>query len=673
MNKIERIKSLVEELNKYCYEYYTLDAPTISDKEYDEKYDELVKLEQETEFILANSPTQNVGYTTVDGFEKVKHKNPMLSLDKTKSIDELLSFTKGKSSVLMLKLDGLTICLTYKDGKLVSGETRGNGIEGELITNNVKTFKNVPMTIPYKGEVEVIGEAIITKDTFDRINKNLPKDEQFKTCRNLAAGSVRNLNLEICSQRDVKFLGYIVNGLDNTLDTKTKQLEWIRTQGFDVVDYVSLSNVSNELLESFIENLKDKANSLLIPIDGMVVAFDDIAYGKSLGNTSRFPLHSIAYKFYDEEVESIFKYIEWQVGRTGLITPVAVFEPIELDGTTVERASVHNLSILKNLDLYNGDKITVYKANQIIPQIGRNISKELNSFEHQIAKDKTAGGYYPSMCPICGINTEVKISDRAEFLYCANPKCNSRLSQQISYYCSRNCMNIEGLSQKTIEKFIGEGILNSIVDIYNLVDHKNKIILLEGFGIKSFNKLITSIEKSKEAKLENFITALGILNVGKSTAKNLVDFAKGDTPMDTINNILDMQIWDFMRIKDVGEVVADSLATWFNDDKNRSLVRYLTNEVLTFVDDSESIVDALSPITGLKIYCTGTFSSLKKDALRKLVESNGGVFANGYAKSLDYLVVGSVKGSSKVDKALKDGVKVLQEEEFLKMVKGDNI
>lgn len=661
MEEMNRIKTLVDQLNRFSLEYYTFGQSIISDETYDELYDELLNLEIETGFILSNSPTQSVGNIVLSKLEKSTHEHPLLSLDKTKDIHVLATFTKGKDGILMHKEDGITIDITYDNGILQKAETRGNGQIGELVTDNVKQFTNVPLTIPHKDKIHVVGEAVITYSVFENINAKLLLEKQYKNPRNLVSGSVRQLDSNICKQRQVKFIAYNLFGTDITY--KSEQLIWLEKQGFEIVCFRKLEkwNMSQEDdLKYFIETLKEKAIELSLPIDGLVLAHDDIEHGDSLGKTSHHYNHSLAFKFNEDVEISILRDIEWQVGRTGVITPVAVFDDVELAGTTVNRASVHNISILKELQLGIGDEISVVKKNEIIPQIVDNITKSDNIL-------------LPLHCPSCGAYTDINISDSGvKTLFCTNDNCTAKLVQKISHYVSRNAMNIEGLSEKTIEKFIEIGILKSISDIYILHRYKNRIINLEGFGIKSYNKMIEAINNSKQCKLENFIFALGIDNVGKSTSKTLVEFAKrsSNISLDALNNILDLQVEKLLDMKDCGEIGAYSIYNWFSNKTNREILEYLTQTELTFIEDEikEEIIVVDNPLKGMKVYPTGAFN-LKKSELKIELEKLGALVENGYKKSLDYLICGGdTSKSGKIAKALIDNVALFQEEDLLKLI-----
>ncbi|MGU8679037.1 NAD-dependent DNA ligase LigA [Clostridium perfringens] len=641
--KIKEMKSLISELNIASDMYYNTSNTIMNDKDWDMKFDRLKELEKETGIVLGNSPSINVGYEVKSKLEKVKHEYILRSLGKTKDKDELNSFISNKKAVGMLKLDGLTTDLIYEDGELTEGSTRGNGEIGENITHNVKTYINVPKKIKYKGRVHIVGESIITYDTFNEINKN----GEYKNPRNLVSGSVRQLDSKICAKRRVKFLSYNVFGKE--FISKEEELTWLKEQGFDVVDYKVVENLNKD-----IDYLRDVSAQKQIPIDGLVFTYDDKVYGESLGNTTHHPNHSMAFKFYDEEEETVLREVQWQVGRTGTITPVAIFNPVELEGTDVSKASLHNVSIIKGLKLGLGDRITVYKANQIIPQIRENLTQS-NTLE------------IPDKCPICNHKTLLKESDNAIFLVCENPNCKAQLVQKIKHYCSRDAMNIEGLSEKTIEKFIEKGYLNSISDIYTLKD-KTEIKRLEGFGVKSFNKLIENIEKSKKCKLENFIYSLGIPNVGKTTAKTFVDFIPGDNPYIKLCNIKFLSSYDLLKMKDCGEVVANSIVDWFENKENIDVISEFIEDIDFIMEEKVEVVVKENPLKGMKVYPTGKFT-LKKSELKSKLEKLGAIVENGYKKSLDYLIVGGdISKSGKVDKAKKDNIKLFSEEELMKLI-----
>jgi DNA ligase (NAD+) len=650
MDKIQTIQDLVSRLNVYRNHYYNLNKPLIPDATYDKFFDHLSKLEQETGYVLSNSPTQTVGYEVKSKLQKVEHPIPLKSLAKTKSIDELKAWCGDQDILLMLKADGLTIELIYDGGRLIQASTRGNGEIGEDVTHNAKVFKNIPLTIPYTGFLRIAGEAIIHKNDFDTINSKLPDEEKYATPRNLAAGSVRQLDSKICSQREVYFYAFGILECDDKLtDSKHEQFRWLVDQGFWTIHYM-YGDIIN-FLESNINGMKKLADENFIPIDGMVLTFDSIKYSNSLGETSHHPLHSIAFKFEDEAETTTLKTIEWSVGRTGVITPVAIFDTVILDNTEVSRASLHNLSICEELELGLGDSISIIKCNMIIPQVQENFTRSNNLT-------------IPEICPVCGGTTIIDQDNESKFLYCTNENCSAKIIKKMAHFVSRNAMNIEGLSEATIEKFIDAGFLNTFTDIYKLSQYKKQIVLMDGFGLKSYNNLIASIEKSKEVKLENFLYALGIPNVGKNTSKIIAKTFKND--WFAFEEAL-VYGFNFTRLTDIGEIINDSIHSWYNNPNERIMWSGLIS-VLDFIKEEKNEVNSDSPLAGCKIYCTGTFASHKKEELKAIVESFGAEFTSGYAKSLDYLVVGSVKGSSKEDKAKKDGVKILTEDEFLEMV-----
>lgn len=652
MDKQQQIKELINKLNTYADEYYTNDNPSVSDEIYDSLYDKLVKLEKETGIILSNSPTQRVGYEIKKELSKITHKHTLKSLDKTKDINTLFKFLKGREGLIMLKLDGLTNELVYMDGKLVEASTRGNGTIGEDVIHNVKTYTNIPLEIPYKDEVRIIGEAIITYDVFEKINKN----KEFKNPRNTVAGSVRQLDNETCEKRQVKFVAY--NVYDKEFNTKIEQLEWLNSQGFEVVQYGTVQDKIG--MEESIIMMPIGAELKEIPIDGLVLTFNDLKYANILGETSHHPLHSLAFKFNDDVELTTLRRVDWQVGRTGVITPVAIFDEVEIDGTTVSKAGLHNISILKNLKLGIGDSISTYKANQIIPQVKENLTQS-NTLE------------IPKCCPECNNPTDIKVTDNAEFLICTNPNCKAKLVQKISHYVSRNALNIDGLSEKTIEKFIEKGFIKSILDLYRLEQYKKEIVSMDGFGLKSYNNLIKSIEKSKECKLENFIFGLGVESVGLSTAKNLVEFSKtgydNNDSLSCICRISNFNKWYLLKMKDTGEVTANSIYEWFHNDNNIELFEALL-EYLKFTDEEKIEVQIKeNPLQGKSVYPTGKFT-LKKDELKLKLGLLGAKVESGYKKSLDYLICGGdTSKSGKVDKAIKDGVNLMSEETLLEIIK----
>lgn len=540
MEKID-IAKRVRELNATSEAYYNSDQPIMSDYEFDCKLDELKRWEEETGIVLSNSPTQNVGYDVMSKLEKSTHSHPMLSLDKTKSIDDLVKFSNGRDCVISLKMDGLTVLNTYEKGTLQKSETRGNGEIGEIITHNAKVFDNFPINIPFDRKFEIEGEAIITKNDFERINTN----GEYKTCRNLASGSVRQLDSKIAKDRHVHFVAWKV---PFGLTTYTEEFRIAKDYGFEVVPYVTYNSNTDDINEK-IEQLKAIANEKSYPIDGLVISYNNVEYGKSLGMTGHHPKHSLAFKFYDEESVSTLKDIEWSMGKTGNLTPVAIFEPIEIDNTTVERASLHNVTILKDLELGIGDEITVVKCNQIIPQIKDNLTRS-NTCE------------IPSICPICGQPTSIVKENDSEVLMCDNPDCKGKLLGKLTHAVSRDALNVDGLSESTIEKFIDLGWLNSIKDIYHLSEHEKELKSLEGFGKKSVDKLLVSIEKSRLTSLKRFLSALSIPLLGKSASEIIADSLNYEFD-DFIKVMLSDGAWHFTNISGIGDALIKSLDDYF--------------------------------------------------------------------------------------------------------------
>ena len=567
MNKTERIKELTKMLNEYRNAYYNESESIISDYEYDKLYDELEKLENETGLSFANSPTKTVGFQVKSELKKIKHSHPMLSLDKTKSVDDLRKFAGDKDCILSLKMDGLTCLLTYENGGLVQAETRGNGDIGELITHNANVFENIPLTIEYKGHFEIEGEAIITYDDFEKINKVLPEDKKYKNPRNLVSGSVRQLDNRIAAQRHIKFVAWKVP-TEVCSNSFLNRLKYAKELGFEIVPLFTYSGKSSdkENLPEMIESLKIKAHDHGYPIDGLVMTYNDIQYGESLGLTGHHPRHSVAYKFYDEEFETTLNNIEWTMGKSGCLTPTAVFEPVEIDGTIVERASLHNMSIFKDLELSHGDTITVFKANQIIPQVSDNLDRTLNNL-----------CIPPSTCPICGGKTESVKDNDTEVLMCSNSNCKGKLLGKLSAFASRNKMNIDGLSDETLSKFIARGWLTCFSDIYKLKDYYIHMINMSGFGRKSIDKLIDSIEKSRSVELNRFIAALSIPGVGDSTAKDISKHCEYD--FDTfVLKLIDKYNWSV--IDGIGEKTSQQINEWIDDSGNREDFRKLLQTII---------------------------------------------------------------------------------------------
>ena len=655
---MKEMKELINKLNQYSYEYYILGKPSVTDVTYDTLYDKLVKLEKETGVILSNSPTQKVGGEVLSNLTKITHKYPMLSLDKCHSAEEVLEFANGKDVVALFKLDGLTTDIVEDEfGQLKSGATRGNGTIGELITHNVKTYKNVPLKSKATGkEVHIIGESIMDYNTFNKINYELPPDvEKFKHPRNLCSGSVRQLDSSICKKRNIQFYGYIVEGID--FKYKMDQLAFIKELGFDVCEHrlITKDNLNKEYIENIFDEFKEIAKQKSIPIDGVVFMYNDIEYGKSLGRTVKFPKHSIAYKYEDDLQETTITNIRWQIGRTGVVTPVADFETVEIDGTDVSKATLNNISILKELNLNIGSRVTVKKANMIIPQIVDNITKDTDILIDIPSK-------------VEGHETEIRQSSTKdgvkEFLYLKDNNNNIVLTKSISHYCNRNAMNIVGLSEKSIEKFIEKGFIKSILDIYSLDKYKKEIIHMEGFGLKSYNKLIDSIERSKQCKLENFIYALGIPNVGLQTAKDICKYFNND-----IDKIIVSDKTEYMHISGIGESVADSIVNYFIKTKNVNFINSLINQ-LSFIKDNPKENNNIS-LEGKTFVITGKVHIYKnRNEIKDIIESLGGKVSGSVSSKTDYLINNDINSNSGKNKTAKElNIPIISEEQFVELIK----
>lgn len=571
MNKLDRIKELVVLLNKAGKSYYSEGREIMSNYEYDKLYDELKKLEEETGCVLSNSPTVNVGYEVLSELPKERHESPMLSLDKTKDREVLRDWLKDQTGLLSWKLDGLTIVLTYEDGRLSKAVTRGNGEIGEIITNNARVFKNVPVTIPHKGKLVLRGEAIITYSDFNRINEELPEmDAKYKNPRNLCSGSVRQLNNKITKERNVNFFAFALVSADNVdfKNSRKCQFEWLKSQGFDVVEYkvVDKDNII-DTIGWFERAISDND----FPSDGLVIIYDDIAYGESLGRTAKFPRNAMAFKWTDETADTVLRQIEWSASRTGLINPVAIFDPVELEGTKVSRASVHNISIMEGLKLGIGDDIRVFKANMIIPQIAQNLTESGNIV-------------IPDVCPVCGQPTRICEINDVKTLYCDNPECQAKHVKSFALLVSRDALNIDGLSEATLEKFIQRGFIKDKTDIFHLDRFKDEIVAMDGFGEKSYANLIEAVEKARDTDLVRVLYGLGIDNIGLSTAKLIVRKFKGDKEA-----LMNADIQELTDIDGIGEVIADSYVKYFEDEKKRKeYIRLLGEVSLKEMDDTQN-------------------------------------------------------------------------------------
>ena len=644
--KLNRMKELIEILNNASRLYYQYSTPIMTDFEYDKLYDELEKLEKETNTVLSNSPTQNVEPEAIDSLVKVEHPAPMLSLSKTKSISELASFLGNQEGLLSWKLDGLTIVLTYKDGKLSSGVTRGNGIIGEVVTENVKKFKNIPLTIPYKGTLVVRGEAVIKYSDFNKMNEELDDDSsQYKNPRNLCSGSVRQLDSKVTAKRNVNCIIFALIESEKKFKLKSEEFEWLKSLGFDVVEY---HKVTSNNLEEQVLYFKNKINEYDIPSDGLVLLYNDIEYGKQLGTTAKYPKNAIAFKWQDETAETKLIDVDWLVSRTGLINPVAVFEPVELEGTIVSRASLHNVSILQGLSLGIGDTILVYKANMIIPQIADNLTQS-NSLT------------IPNKCPVCNHEAKIISSNDVKYLYCMNDFCPAKLVKRLSQFTSRNAMNIEGLSDAIINKLADEGLIKTYADIYNLKRYKNDIISFEGFGEKSYDNLINSIEKSRNVKLANFIFALGIPDIGLSRAKLICKNYSND-----INKIRNLTFEELSKIDGIGEIIAKGWIDTFNNNDFIKELELLLKEV-NFTDTS---IDNNQPLKDLTFVITGSVNNFtNRDELVEYIESYGGKVVKAISNNVNYLINNDITSTStKNTKAKELGIKIISENDLMSMI-----
>ena len=647
MNQTERMKELVELLNKAGKAYYQEDREIMSNYEYDKLYDELEALEKETGITLAGSPTVSVGYEAVNALPKETHETPMLSLDKTKEIEVLKNFVGNQKTVLSWKMDGLTIVLTYQDGKLKKAVTRGNGVVGEVITNNAKVFKNVPLQIAYQGELILRGEAIISYSDFEKINEQIEDvDAKYKNPRNLCSGSVRQLNNEITAKRNVYFYAFSLvraEGVDFN-NSRACQFEWLKTQGFDIVEY---RMVDSKNLEETIQYFSDKISTNDFPSDGLVALYDDIAYGDSLGSTAKFPRNAFAFKWKDEIRETTLKEIEWSPSRTGLINPVAIFEPVELEGTTVSRASVHNISILKELELGIGDRIEVYKANMISPQIAENLTRSRNLT-------------IPEFCPVCKEKTKIQKSNDVEVLICTNPECQAKKIKSFTLFVSRDAMNIDGLSEATLEKFILNGFIKEFGDIYELEHYKDAIIEMDGFGEKSYENLMDNIKKSSHTTLPRLVYALGIANIGVANAKVLCKEFDYD-----LQKLMQADEETISQIEGVGSVIAKSVTDYFKNEENQRKLKHL----LTYLTFEEMKIETGNPLSGKQFVITGSVNQFEnRSAMKEFIEKRGGKVTGSVSKKTDYLINNDTESSSSKNKKAKElGIPILSEEDFLKL------
>ena len=650
-DRMERMRGLVELLNRARRAYEQEDTEIMSNYEYDQLYDELQGLEKELNTTLASSPTVNVGYEVLSELPKERHESPMLSLDKTKEVSRLKEFLGDQKAVISWKLDGLTIVLTYRNGTLAKAVTRGNGEVGEVVTNNARVFRNLPLHIPYQGELVLRGEAVISYKDFEKINEEIgDADAKYKNPRNLCSGSVRQLNNEITAKRRVRFYAFTLVSADGVdfRNSRQYQMQWLEEQGFDVVEnHLVTAGTIDEEVEWFARHIETNE----LPSDGLVLVYDDIAYGQSLGATAKFPRDSFAFKWADEIRETTLKEIEWSPSRTGLINPVAVFEPVELEGTTVSRASVHNISIMEELELGVGDRITVYKANMIIPQIAENLTRSG-------VKD------IPETCPVCGGATRIAMENETKTLYCTNPRCQAKHVKSFSLFVSRDAMNIEGLSEATLEKFIANGYVKDLTDLFHLDRYAEEIKNMDGFGEKSYENLQNSVDNARTTTLPRLVYSLGIPNIGIANAK-VICRALGNDPERVMNATAE----ELDEIPGVGDVIAKVYVDYFADEEHRDVFRRLLEEV--HIPKEEETADS-QKFAGVNFVITGSVEHFANRAeVKEEIEKRGGKVTGSVTSKTNYLINNDVNStSSKNRKARELGIPIISEEEFLKMLEG---
>lgn len=646
-SSIKKMKELGEKLREASRAYYQEDREIMSNVEYDALYDTLNALEKETGIVLADSPTVNVGYEAVEQLPKEEHERPMLSLDKTKEREALREFIGEHPTLLSWKLDGLTIVLTYENGELIKAVTRGNGIVGEVITNNARVFKNIPLKISFKGRLVLRGEAIITYSDFEKINETIgDADAKYKNPRNLCSGSVRQLNNEITAKRNVRFYAFSLvsaEGVDFR-NSREVQFRWLNEQGFEVVEY---RKVTAETLDEAMDYFAEAVTTNDFPSDGLVALYDDIAYGESLGTTAKFPRNAMAFKWADEMRDTRLLEIEWSPSRTGLINPVAIFEPVELEGTTVSRASVHNISIMKELKLGIGDTIRVYKANMIIPQIAENLTGSGNA-------------PIPHTCPACGQETVVKKENDVECLFCVNPGCPAKKIKSFGLFTSRDAMNIDGLSEATLEKFIARGFIHDFGDIFEISRYKDEIVEMEGFGQKSYDNLMESLERAKETTLPRVIYSLGIANIGLANAKVICRHFDND-----LDRIRHASLEEVSDIDTIGPVIAGNLVAYFKDEDNNRRLDHL----MSFLHIQEDSPKQEQIFEGMNFVITGSLVHFgNRSEAKELIESLGGKVTGSVTKKTNYLINNDIQSnSSKNKKARELGIPILSEEDFQKL------
>lgn len=645
----DRMKELIRILDEAAKAYYQEDREVISNYEYDKLYDELLNIEKETGMVLAGSPSEKIGYEILSELPKEAHDEPMLSLDKTKSVDELKDWLGMEKALLSWKLDGLTIVLTYRGGKLVKAVTRGNGELGEVITNNAKVFKNIPLTINYRDELILRGEAVIRYSDFEKINEEIEDvDAKYKNPRNLCSGSVRQLNNEITAKRNVNFFAFSLvkaEGIDFKNSNEQKIL-WLNKLGFETVEY---RMTDKNAIEKDISYFSERISANDFPSDGLVLLYDDIDYGRSLGRTSKFPRNSIAFKWADEVRETTLQNIEWSPSRTGLINPIAVFEPVELEGTTVSRASVHNISIMKGLELGIGDRIKVYKANMIIPQIAENLTK-------------SGVKNIPEHCPVCGGITEIKQINDVQSLYCTNSECQAKKIKAFTLFVSRDALNIEGLSEATLEKFIANGFIKEFADIFHLEQYENEIMEMEGFGEKSYQNLLESIRRSRNTTLPKLIYSLGIANIGLANAKVLCRHFNFD-----IEALKKASVEELSEISGIGNVIGEAFVNYFADKENTDRFERLWNELEVEI---EAVDEEAQFLKGVTFVITGSVEHFSnRNEIKELIESKGGKVTGSVSAKTQYLLNNDVTSNSSKNKKAKElGIPIISEEDFLKLI-----
>jgi DNA ligase (NAD+) len=644
-----KMQSLIEKLDEAAKAYYKEDREIMSNMEYDALYDELTELEKKTGFILSNSPTQKVGYEVAEFLPKQNHASPMLSLNKTKSVEDLESWLGDNKALLSWKLDGLTIVLRYNAGKLVSAVTRGNGVTGEVITGNAYSFTNVPVEIDYKKELVVRGEAVISYPDFEKINAQIEDVElKYKNPRNLCSGSVRQLDPKITKQRHVRFVAFNLmdNGTDDLGDLLSERFIFLHNLGFEVVEYVEVDKTT---VAGAVADFEKRIVDYKLPSDGLVLGFDDLEYGKSLGSTEKFPRNAIAFKWQDEIAKTTLREIEWSPSRTGLINPIALFDPVELEGTTVSRAGVHTLSILESLQLGVGDTITVYKANMIIPQIADNLTK-------------SGTCKAPKECPACKEETIIKQEDKVKMVYCPNPKCPVKRLKNFVLAVSRNALDIDGLSEMTLEKFLAKGYIEKLADLYKLSEHKDEIVSMEGFGLRSYEKLIQSLEKSRHSSMPKLIYALGIPGIGRANAKTLSKYYDYD-----IEKFKSAKLEELKEVEGIGNILASLIVEYLSDEENIKKMDLLLQEI-ELIDRPKEIKN--SPIKGKTFVVTGSVESfMSRKVLREIIEARGAKMGATISSHTDYLINNdSTSNSTKNKKAKELGVKIITEAEFRKLL-----